>query len=427
MISALFIYNQKGDVLISRQFRDDISRRTAADAFRVHVIHARSTIRSPVVTIGNTSFFHLKVGNIWIVIVTKQNVNAALMFEFLKKAVKVFELNFGNFTEESVKSNFVVIYELLDEMLDYGYPQTTDNEVLKLAIKSEAIKSAAATAQLSNQITGAVSWRRENIKYRKNEMFIDVIESVNLLMSPQGKILSSHVQGSIQMKCYLSGMPECKFGMNDKVVMDKEAKSTTAKKGAGIAIDDCTFHQCVKLGKFESDRSISFVPPDGEFELMKYRTTENLNMPFKVTPLIKETGRSRIEAKVIVKADFRPRLVATNIEIKIPTPTSTAKVHLSCIAGKAKYKPAENAIIWKIKRMPGETEVQISAEIELISTTDKAKAWTRPPITMDFQVPMFTASGLHVRFLKVFESKLNYDTVKWVRYLSKAGTYEIRI
>ena len=38
----------------------------------------------------------------------------------------------------------------------------------------------------------------------------------------------------------------------------------------GVAIDDCTFHQCVKLSKFESERSISFIPPDGEFELMRY-------------------------------------------------------------------------------------------------------------------------------------------------------------
>lgn len=36
-----------------------------------------------------------------------------------------------------------------------------------------------------------------------------------------------------------------------------------------IAIDDCQFHQCVKLSKFETEHSISFVPPDGEFELMR--------------------------------------------------------------------------------------------------------------------------------------------------------------
>ena len=29
------------------------------------------------------------------------------------------------------------------------------------------------------------------------------------------------------MKSYLSGMPECKFGMNDKLVVDKQAKPST--------------------------------------------------------------------------------------------------------------------------------------------------------------------------------------------------------
>jgi AP-2 complex subunit mu-1 len=44
----------------------------------------------------------------------------------------------------------------------------------------------------------------------------------------------------------------------------------------------------------------------------------------------------------------------------------------------------------------------------------------------EFQVPMFTASGLHVRFMKVFE-RANYETIKWVRYMTKAGTYQIRL
>lgn len=32
-------------------------------------------------------------------------------------------------------------------------------------------------------VTNAVSWRTEGVKYRKNEVFLDVIESVNLLVS----------------------------------------------------------------------------------------------------------------------------------------------------------------------------------------------------------------------------------------------------
>lgn len=37
-----------------------------------------------------------------------------------------------------------------------------------------------------------------------------------------------------------------------------------------VAIDDCQFHQCVKLTKFDTEHAISFIPPDGEYELMRY-------------------------------------------------------------------------------------------------------------------------------------------------------------
>jgi len=37
-------------------------------------------------------------------------------------------------------------------------------------------------------VTGQIGWRREGIKYRRNELFLDVLEYVNLLMSPQGQV-----------------------------------------------------------------------------------------------------------------------------------------------------------------------------------------------------------------------------------------------
>ena len=42
------------------------------------------------------------------------------------------------------------------------------------------------TSQITSQVTGQIGWRREGIKYRRNELFLDVLESVNLLMSHQG-------------------------------------------------------------------------------------------------------------------------------------------------------------------------------------------------------------------------------------------------
>ena len=158
---------------------------------------------------------------------------------------------------------------------------------MKTYITQQGVKSQSKeeTAQITNQVTGQIGWRREGIKYRRNELFLDVLEYVNLLMSPQGQVLSAHVAGKIVMKSYLSGMPECKFGINDKLTLDTKGNKSgtagadgnggviTSSTGGGgkssIAIDDIQFHQCVKLSKFESDHSISFIPPDGEFELMK--------------------------------------------------------------------------------------------------------------------------------------------------------------
>jgi len=40
-----------------------------------------------------------------------------------------------------------------------------------------------------------VSWRAEGIKYKKNEVYIDVIENVNVLLSTKGNILKADVAG----------------------------------------------------------------------------------------------------------------------------------------------------------------------------------------------------------------------------------------
>lgn len=64
--------------------------------------------------IARTSFFHVKPSNIWLAAVTKQNVNAAMVFEFLYKMCDVMAAYFGKISEENIKNNFVLIYELLD-------------------------------------------------------------------------------------------------------------------------------------------------------------------------------------------------------------------------------------------------------------------------------------------------------------------------
>jgi AP-2 complex subunit mu-1 len=117
--------------------------------------------------------------------------------------------------------------------------------VLKLYINLGSVLQsfgAATGTSLTSQITGAIDWRREGIRYRKNEVNIDVFENISLTTSATGQLLHSEVQGRVMMKTQLTGMPECKFGLNDKLIMEKEGGGAGGKP-SGVEIDDCTFHR----------------------------------------------------------------------------------------------------------------------------------------------------------------------------------------
>ena len=251
--------------------------------------------------------------------------------------------------------------------------------------------------------------------------------------------MRSSVQGSIIMKAFLSGMPDLSVGLNDRLGEHTRVSATGEDAGASAArsrklidLDDLQFHQCVRLHKFASEKVIEFTPPDGEFELVRYRVSDNVTLPFKLMPAVKELGRTRLAMSVNLRSLYDPSTVANEVRVRIPVPKLTARATIRVSAGKAKYVPEEGCLRWKIKKLAGHQELQLDAEVMLANTLSDHKPWVQPPINIEFNVPMFTASGLRIRFLNVEERNMgNYDVIRWVRYLCQSGdgrgTYEIRV
>ena len=145
--------------------------------------------------------------------------------------------------------------------------------------------------------SNVVSWRTDGIKHQKNEIFLDVIEKLNLLVSNNGTVLRSEILGAVRMRSSLSGMPECKLGLNDKTLFEMTGKQS---KGKLIEMEDIKFHQCVRLNKFETERLITFIPPDGEFDLMSYRLDTHVKPLIWVEAIVENFTKSKIE--YLVKA-----------------------------------------------------------------------------------------------------------------------------
>ena len=370
---------------------------------------------------------YVRVNDIYIMVATKTNANAMLSLAFLRGLCEVLKSYFGKkFCQRHLESGFYIMYELLDEVCDYGFPQVVDPNLLKQLVVQKSLLSEllsvlkkdqderdAKEQHARMQVTGAVGWRQDGIKYKKNELYLDIIESVDLIMSAKGQVLRSHVTGKIIMKSFLSGMPEVKIGMN-------------ADKVSGV-----TFHPCVNLNKWSSveqgnERVISFVPPDGEFELMKYRSTEGVQLPFKVIPVITERGRNRLEVLVKVKSQFHPKIFGIHVQVVIPVPKDTARVVPNVSLGKAKHDLAKKAIVWKMKKFFGEQEHILQAEVDLMGVLGERQRWIRPPIQLHFDVPMWNASGINLSYLRAWE-RSGYPIQQWVRRQASAGEYTIRI
>merc|ERR1711879_893321 len=95
--------------------------------------------------------------------------------------------------------------------------------------------------------------------------------------------------------------------------------------------------------------------------------------------------------------------------------------------GAAQYVPEEEAMVWKIKHFPGGREFLLRCKFSLPSVAAEEDPQGRmPPIRVRFEIPYFTVSGIQVRYLKVVE-KSGYQALPWVRYITTAGDYEIRM
>lgn len=75
----------------------------------------------------------------YFVATTMYNTSPALILECLDKISKIIKDFCGILSEEVLRKNFVLIYEILDEVMDYGYPQLTSTELLKPFVLNEPI------------------------------------------------------------------------------------------------------------------------------------------------------------------------------------------------------------------------------------------------------------------------------------------------
>merc|ERR1712216_1064526 len=120
---------------------------------------------------------------------------------------------------------------------------------------------------------------------------------------------------------------------------------------------------------------------------MRYRVSDNVQMPFRVIPAIAEEGKDRLSITLKCIANFSNKLFATNFIVRMPVPPNTAGCKINVGSGRAKHEPDQRAIVWRVKRFTGGSEQLLTANVTLMNTA-RTKVWNRPPISVEFNINM---------------------------------------
>ena len=175
----------------------------------------------------------------------------------------------------------------------------------------------------------------------RNEIFVDVVEKLNVTFNAQGAQVSSEIDGSIQVRNFLhDNAVKIKLALNEELAIGGRYLGAFGGNGGGyrgfsgwggmaVLLDDCNFHESADLATFDVDRTISMTPPAGEFALMNYRVAGEFEPPFTVHTSIDDSTPYRLQVTLMLKANFPVRNTCTGLQVKFPVPRNCVNAHPS--------------------------------------------------------------------------------------------------
>ncbi|XP_042009367.1 AP-3 complex subunit mu-like isoform X2 [Salvia splendens] len=336
-----------------------------------------------------------------------------MAIEFLCRVADVLSNYLDGLNEDLIKDNFVIVYELLDEMIDNGFPLTTEPNILREMIAPPNIVSKVLsvvtgnTSNVSNTLPGAtascVPWRKTDLKHATNEVYVDLVEEMDATINRDGNLVKCEIYGEVQVNSNLSGLPDLTLSFANPSVFN-----------------DVRFHPCVRLRPWELNQILSFVPPDGQFKLMSYRVKKLKSTPIYVKPqFTSDSGTCRISVLVGIRND--PGKSIDNITVEFRLPPCVTSSDLSPNYGSVNVL-ADKTCSWTIGRMPKDKAPSMSGTLVLETGMERLHVF--PTFQVAFRIMGVALSGLKIDKLDL-KNPLSRPH-KGFRALTRGGEFQVR-
>ncbi|XP_062081803.1 AP-3 complex subunit mu [Humulus lupulus] len=414
MLQCIFLLSDSGEVMLEKQLTGHRVDRSICDWFWNHALsQGDSSKLQPVIASPTHYLFQILREGITFLACTQVEMPPLMAIEFLCRVADVLSDYLGGLNEDMIKDNFIIVYELLDEMIDNGFPLTTEPNILREMIAPPNIVSkmlsvmTGNSSNMSDTLPGAtascVPWRTTDTKYANNEVYVDLVEEMDAIINRDGKLVKCEIYGEVQVNSHLSGLPDLTLSFANPSILD-----------------DVRFHPCVRFRPWESDQILSFVPPDGQFKLMSYRVRKLKSTPLYIKPqLTSDAGTCRISMMVGVRND--PGKMIDSITVQFQLPPCILSADLSSNHGTVNIL-SNKKCVWSIERIPKDKTPSMSGTLVLETGLERLHVF--PTFEVGFRIMGSALSGVKIDKLDL--KNLQPKPYKGFRALTRAGEFQVR-
>uniref|UniRef100_A0A2K5R0Z1 AP-3 complex subunit mu-1 n=1 Tax=Cebus imitator TaxID=2715852 RepID=A0A2K5R0Z1_CEBIM len=361
MIHSLFLINCSGDIFLEKHWKSVVSQSVCDYFFEAQEKAADVENVPPVISTPHHYLISIYRDKLFFVSVIQTEVPPLFVIEFLHRVADTFQVGSSN------------------------------------------VGDTLPTGQLSN-----IPWRRAGVKYTNNEAYFDVIEEIDAIIDKSGSTVFAEIQGVIDACIKLSGMPDLSLSfMNPRL------------------LDDVSFHPCIRFKRWESERVLSFIPPDGNFRLISYRvSSQNLvAIPVYVKHSIsfkENSSCGRFDITIGPKQNMGKTI--EGITVTVHMPKVVLNMNLTPTQGSYTFDPVTKVLTWDVGKITPQKLPSLKGLVNLQSGAPKPEE--NPSLNIQFKIQQLAISGLKVNRLDMYGEK--YKPFKGVKYVTKAGKFQVR-
>ncbi|RUS86257.1 hypothetical protein EGW08_005999 [Elysia chlorotica] len=447
-ISELMVLDSQCCILAHKRSLQDLPLCKAHQLFSKHMKAVGQKCLNPYFRDESVDIFYLCKNDIFIVAAHPSPdidtpIATIVRLDYLQRVYEILKDCIGTVNEAYVSVNRMLVFELLDELVTFGFGLTSSYAEIKPHLTFDPIRPRIPQQdEIASRFFGinAADKSRTQAVLAKskekapNSAYINIVEGLSVVLSCTGEVRSSELWGKLTLISTLERPAPISIRLNEDLVV-KSLSGAPSQVAGATHIENPSFHACVDTTHLESRKILRVLPPPDQTRLMVYTLSDPacIQVPILLIPALTPIEGSRdhnLNLRLINQADRRIAASYVRVKVKLPSWIQSISTTKSGPEHTSHFNVNEKVAEWEVKKFCGGQEESIF--FRLICTSDKSLSLSDVgPISIAFNITHFSASGLVVRMAEVENQVAAQDSSLqrpecFFGVSTKAASYSVR-